>query len=79
MADIVMPALIPVSEALRTTGGTDRSWLVSGSGNRPPDYGALPLIPPPPPANALLNNAATLVWRRRRQPRHRSAIGPMRS
>jgi di/tricarboxylate transporter len=60
---IMLAALIPVSEALRTTGGTDliASWLSAASHNLPP-IGALALMMVVAMAvTPFLNNAATVL------------------
>jgi len=60
---IMLGALIPVSEALRTTGGTDliADWL-SQSANRLPPWGALALILVAAMGiTPFLNNAATVL------------------
>jgi di/tricarboxylate transporter len=60
---IMLAALIPVSEALRTTGGTDliAGWL-SHAATGLPDYGALALILAAAMlVTPFLNNAATVL------------------
>jgi len=60
---IMLAALIPVSEALRTTGGTDliAGWLSSVATSLP-DYGALALIlAAAMMVTPFLNNAATVL------------------
>ncbi|WP_342642595.1 SLC13 family permease [Rhodoligotrophos ferricapiens] len=60
---ILVGALIPVSEAIRTTGGTDliAAWLSSAAGALPP-LGALALILVAAMAiTPFLNNAATVL------------------
>ena len=60
---VMLAALIPVSEALRTTGGTDliAGWL-SGAAIALPDYGALALIlAAAMMVTPFLNNAATVL------------------
>jgi di/tricarboxylate transporter len=60
---VMLAALIPVSEALRTTGGTDliAGWL-SGVATSLPDYGALALILAAAMlVTPFLNNAATVL------------------
>jgi di/tricarboxylate transporter len=60
---IMLAALIPVSEALRTTGGTDliAGWLSSVATSLP-DYGALALILAAAMlVTPFLNNAATVL------------------
>jgi di/tricarboxylate transporter len=59
----MLAALIPVSEALRTTGGTDliAGWLSSVAASLP-DYGALALILAAAMlVTPFLNNAATVL------------------
>jgi di/tricarboxylate transporter len=60
---IMLGALIPVSEALRTTGGTDliAGWLSSAAGALPP-LGAIALIMAAAMAvTPFMNNAATVL------------------
>lgn len=60
---VMLGALIPVSDALRTTGGTDliAGWLSQAAGNLPP-LGTLTLIMVAAMAvTPFLNNAATVL------------------
>lgn len=60
---LMLAALIPVSEALRTTGGTDlvASWLSAAAASLPP-YGAITLIlAAAMMVTPFLNNAATVL------------------
>ena len=60
---VMLAALIPVSESIRTTGGADliATWLSEVSGTLPP-YGALALIMGAAmAATPFLNNAATVL------------------